>query len=360
MSRAHEIYPLEREIEKELKKISRDPRNGEIITRYYKVRSTQIALATQHYVLCKLRRLSEMLNKKFEDATLQDIENLHFELCRRWKCPNTRNKYRKILKAFYQWMEGCNGQDFPPRVRWIKTERVPLVAITEDDLISFEDARKICNAALNPRDRALFSCQLDAGCRIGEILTVRVGEVKVTDDGAVLDSDGKTGRHPIILTWATPILSQWLDFHPFRTDPNAPLFIRFSKSGKPIQMAYSTAATAFQDCAKRAGMKKHVWLHLLKHVSSTQDALNGMPDSFRRYKHHWSQGSKMPAVYEHLSKEVIPKIQQETWRLMENRSVQKERPNELRTTTVESVAMELIRILKQNPEALKLLSTVQG
>ncbi len=313
MSRAHEIYPLEKRLRKEFNLISQDKNNNEVLTRYYKVRSTQVSLATLLSETYILRIMSEMLSKRFERATLSDIEDLHFKICKRWSHPNTRNKFRKYLKKFYQWLEGYPEKEFPPRVKWIKLEKVPLITVTENDLIPFDDAVKICECAANLRDKALFSGKLDAGCRIGEILTVRVGEVKITEYGAVLESDGKTGRQPIILTWSTTHLTQWLNNHPFKTNADAPLFPDLSKA-KPTQLSYAGARKAFKESVERAGIKKRVWLHLFKHISSSEDAANGMPDSFRRYKHHWTQSSRMPSVYEHLSKSIIPKIQQETWK----------------------------------------------
>lgn len=300
-------------MKRELSLIAEDKHNNESLTRYYKVRSTQIAQATLLSTIYRLRVISGILGKKYEDATLADIEDLHYKICQKWQRPSTRNKIRKILKKFYQWLEGCPEGEFPPRVKWIRLEKVPLVTVTEDDLIPHEEAMRICECALNLRDKALFSGKLDAGCRIGEILTVRVGEVKVTDYGAVLESDGKTGRQPIILTWATPNLSQWLNNHPFKDNPKAPLFPDISKA-KPTQLKYAGARKAFKESVKRAGIKKRVWFHLFKHISSSEDANNGMPDSFRRYKHHWTQSSKMPSVYEHLSQSIIPKIQQDTWK----------------------------------------------
>lgn len=44
--------------------------------------------------------------------------------------------------------------------------------------------------------------------------------------------------------------------------------------------------------------------------------VKGMSDVFRRYKQHWTQNSKMPAVYEHLSRSIIPSIQNETWKVL--------------------------------------------
>lgn len=304
---------MERQLKKQLSEINKDRHNKEILTRYYKVRSTEVSLATLWSTLYRLRVMSMMLGKKFEEAMQKDIEELHFQICKRWNHPNTRNKFRKNLKAFYQWLEGTPPGEYPSRVKWIRTEKVPLVTVTEDDLIPHADALRICECADNLRDKCLFSSKLDAGCRIGEILTVKVGEVKMTDSGAVLKSDGKTGRQPLILTWSTPYLTQWLNNHPFKEIPNAPLFCDLTTE-RPRQLQYAGAHKAFKHAVKRAGIKKRVWFHLFKHISSTEDAANGMPESFRKYKHHWSPNSKMDAVYEHLSQSIIPRIQQETWK----------------------------------------------
>ncbi|MBI3859800.1 MAG: tyrosine-type recombinase/integrase [Thaumarchaeota archaeon] len=313
MSRANEIYPLDKLLKREELLIGKDRCNAESLSRYFKVISTQVAQATLLYTSYKLRALSKMLNKKFEHATIKDIEELHYNMCQRWKNPNTRNKHRKLLKKFYQWLKGCNEGEYPELVKWIKTERVPLVSVTTDDLISYDEALRICDSTRNLRDRTLFSCLLDAGCRIGEILPARLNDVRITETGAIINSDGKTGRQPLILTWSTPVLATWLNNHPFREIANAPLFPGLGRR-TPRVLQYWGAKKALKESASRAGIKKRVWLHLFKHVSSTEDAMNGMPDSFRRYKHHWTQSSKMPAVYEHLSQSIIPKIQQEAWR----------------------------------------------
>lgn len=63
--------------------------------------------------------MSKMLNKKFEDATVPDIENLIFEIDGLKNADSTKNKYRKVLKAFYRWMRGCAPREYPPEVKWI-------------------------------------------------------------------------------------------------------------------------------------------------------------------------------------------------------------------------------------------------
>lgn len=351
MSRAETIYPLQRFIKRELAKVENDPFNKEILMRYYKVRSTDLRLATLVIDFIRLNVMSRLLEKKFENATVEDIENLIFAVNQKYKHPNTQNKFRKVLRYFFRWMKGCAKNEFPAEVKWITMNKIPLVSVKSEDLISYEECVRITECATNIRDKALFQCKLDAGCRIGEILTVKVGEVKFNNAGAILYSEGKTGYQPIILTWSAKNLALWINSHPFRNDENAPLWVELNKA-RPVQLSYAAARAAFQKCVDKAGCKKRVWLHLLKHVSSTEDYSNGMPESFRRYKHHWTPSSRMPEVYEHLTQSMIPKIQQESWNRMAGPDaaslVQPEEQKE---------SLELIKVCKrcefQNPRDLK-------
>lgn len=277
----------------------------------------EIKIATVVADFIRLGILSRTLNKKFEKATREDIEDLVFQIDQRKNSTNTKNKFRKILKAFYRWLKGFPKGQYPKEVMWITLKKVPLVTVRPEDLLSYDECIRITEHALNLRDKALFQCLLDSGCRIGEVLTVKIGEVEINEGGAVLHSDGKTGESPCILTWSAKTLAIWMNNHPFRHDKEAPLWPTLDRD-KPQQMKYDSARIVFKKCVKRAGYgNRRVWLHLLKHVSSTEDAKNGMPDSFRRYKHHWTENSRMPQVYEHLSNSVIPSIQSETWKKLE-------------------------------------------
>lgn len=314
MSRAETIYPIRKRTEQELAKIEKDPLNRDVLTRYYKVRITEVNPATVLTELVWLNKMSKILCKKFDEASRQDLEELNFKIDQLGNKDNTKNRIRRILKCFYSWLRGFPKGDYPPEVKWIQMKKVPFVTITAQDLITYDQAITISESALNLRDKSLIQCKVDAGCRIGEILTVKIGEVNFNDAGAVLYSDGKTGYQPIILTWSARTLAQWLNIHPFRNDKDAPVFCLMDRN-KPLQMSYHAASSAFRKCVDKAGITdKRVWFHLLKHVSCTEDARKGMSQSFRNYKHHWTPNSKMNAVYEHLSQSDIQAIQAETWK----------------------------------------------
>lgn len=333
MSRAELIYPIRRNIERQLERVSSDPHNKDVLLRYYKVRSTKVAPATLLIEFNRLGIISKMLGKKFEDVSVQDIEDLVYKIDQQKNAPNTKNKYFKVLRIFYRWLRGYPKREFPPEVKWIELKKVPHITVREEDMIPYADAIRISEFAENARDKAWIQCKLDAGCRIGEILTPKIGEVNFNEAGAVVYSDGKTGYQPLILTWSASALAQWLNIHPFKNDKEAPLFCLLNRD-KAIQLSYAATVRAFKKCVKKAGFTKRIWLHLLKHVSCTEDAAKGMPDSFRRYKHHWTPNSRMPQVYEHLTKSIIPSIQKETWQRIGGveKQVREEKPVQLELT----------------------------
>ncbi len=330
MTRAEQIYPLDKGIQRELERAEKDPFNRDVLIRYYRVRSGEMTKASILLYLHWLNEMSKLLRKPFEEAATADMENLMFELSKMKIADSTKNRIRKILKAFYRWLKKCPRGQFPPEVAWIATKRSAVVTVKAEDLLPFEECVKITECATNLRDKALFQCQLDAGCRIGEILTVKVGEVRFNDYGALLSSDGKTGEAPLILTWSAATLAQWLNIHPFRHDKDAPLFTKFG-SQKPMQLSYHAAHHLFKKCVKRAGFgNRRVWFHLFKHVSCTWDYLRDMPQAYRNFKHHWTPNSDMNTVYEHLSNSVIPKIQQ--WGRPASEQLQNQKPENLKLT----------------------------
>lgn len=334
VTRADQIYPLDKNIQRELGKAENDPCNKDVIIRYYKSRSFELTKASMLLNLVRINQMSRLIGKKFEDAKIEDIENLVFEMSKLKLADSTKNRMRKTLKVFYRWLRKCPRGQFPPEVAWMTTKKTATTTVKPDDLLSFEECVRISEAATNLRDKALLQCQLDAGCRIGEILTVRVGEIKFNKYGAVLNSDGKTGEAPLILTWSARTLAQWLNIHPFRNDRNAPLFSKL-ESSRPEQLTHSAALAMLKKCVRKAGYtNRRVWFHLFKHVSCTWDSMRGMPQPYRNYKHHWAPNSEMNAVYEHLSNSVIPKIQ--SW----NHAIDKK--SEIENQTIEDLKLTVI------------------
>jgi hypothetical protein len=97
-----------------------------------------------------------------------------------------------------------------------------------------------------------------------------------------------------------PNLAKWLEVHPFKDDPESPLWILFDEDNYGQQMTYSGAVAMLNRRVKRAGIKKHVNLKLFRHSEATRLSKH-LPESTMRLRHGWTRNSAMPARYVHLN-----------------------------------------------------------
>ncbi len=224
-----------------------------------------------------LRELKRHLRCDFENADKKKIEELT-----RWINDNpswrawTKSDARGILKRFYRWLRtGKYEGPYPNEVAWLKSG-VKVNELEEPEIISAEEIEKVIKAASRPRDRALIAVDFEGGFRIGEMLGMKVGSVSFDEYGAkVLVSRGKTGGRPVRLITSSPVLAKWLEEHPQRDDPSAPLWPSLDhSSGKGKRLAYMSAREIIVDNAKRAGIKRRIYPHLFRHSAATRDALS--------------------------------------------------------------------------------------
>jgi len=114
--------------------------------------------------------------------------------------------------------------------------------------------------------------------------------------GALLNVRGKTGDRTVRVVVSAPALSAWMDHHPRRGEPSAPLIT--TPQGKPL--SYSGLLRLLKVLATRAGIKKRVHPHGFRHSAATRLARVLTEAELREY-FGWSASSQVPAVYVHLS-----------------------------------------------------------
>jgi len=136
----------------------------------------------------------------------------------------------------------------------------------------------------------------EAGTRPGEILSLSIKHVIFDEYGAIIKVDGKTGPRPIRLVKSTPNLSSWINVHPMRDNPDAPLWINTSpkKFGEPL--SYQASYQMVKRRCQIAELPKNVNLKLFRHSEATSSA-NFMTEAQLRKRHGWSNTSKMPARF---------------------------------------------------------------
>ncbi|MGY5142686.1 MAG: tyrosine-type recombinase/integrase [Nitrosopumilus sp.] len=282
-------------------------RNTELIKKYDKemVRNS-LAKGTRLKHLLIILNLSRMLEKDWEDVTKQDIEELVFQFIQKYS-PNGKETHhtwdhKKILKIFFRWVKlgSRNFRDVgnPDETKWIRLNRVKS-NIVREQLITDEDISKILKSCINPRDKAFFDVHYEAGTRPGEILSLKIKNVKFDKFGAFINVDGKTGSRPIRLVKSVPNLANWLNVHPQKEDPESPVWIILEKPKFGEPMKYHTATSLLKRTMKRAGINKHFNLKLFRHSEATNSA-KFMTEAQMKIRHGWTNDSKMPANYVHL------------------------------------------------------------
>jgi integrase/recombinase XerD len=246
-----------------------------------------------------LRLIAHMLNKPFEEATIEDIRNLVYRIERGEYSPWTRHDYKVVLKRFYKWLKG-KDEEYPPEVKWIKTTLRAKDELLPEDLITEEEVRSLVNAMHSPRDKAFIITLYESGARIGELGSMHLRDVKFEEGYTALTLRGKTGTRRVIVVAATPYLAIWMQNHPLKEDPEAPLWVNLRNVNRYEAMSYQALAKILKMAAKRAGLRKDVHPHKLRHSRATFLA-SRLTEAQMSQIFGWRQGSKMPSIYVHLS-----------------------------------------------------------
>lgn len=214
---------------------------------------------------------------------------------------HTKHDYKIILKKYFQWLRKCNEeeQEYPEEVRWIKTT-FKKKRLVPEALLTPEELKMLAEAAENPRDKAFILTHYDGGFRIGETLSMKLLNVEFDKYSAVVRVDGKTGPRRVRLTFAAPALAFWISIHPLRNEPDASLWVGVGTVGKNKPLSYAGARALLRRLARKIGLKKRIYTHLMRHSRATELA-NILTEAQMKEHLGWVPGSDMPSTYVHLS-----------------------------------------------------------
>ncbi len=243
-----------------------------------------------------LKSIRLQLGQSFHNITrqvvaewIQRLENFNYS---EW----TKRDYKIIFKIFFRWFR--KSETYPNEVAWIKANRARNRTLPEQ-LLTADEVSLLTNSANHPRDKALISVLYESGCRIGEILSLGIGNVQFDQYGAVLLVNGKTGQRRVRVIASAAKLASWLDIHPSTGDPNAPLWINLNVKGNHA-LSYSAAKSILKEVGSRTGIRKRIYPHLFRHSRATHLA-NHLTEAQLKQHFGWVQGSDVASTYVHLS-----------------------------------------------------------
>jgi hypothetical protein len=93
---------------------------------------------------------------------------------------------------------------------------------------------------------------------------------------------------------------EWLQKHPRRNDPDAPLWASMGNNAKGDRMTYYYLRKMLKKLADNAGVKKNIWPYLFRHTMLTNLAKLFTEAKLELFA-GWVQGSKMSKRYVHFS-----------------------------------------------------------
>lgn len=190
---------------------------------------------------------------------------------------HTNQDYRSALRSFGRYR--LKREEPPETLAWIPTttsNNFDPVPSERDLLLWHKDVLPMIEEARNPRDKALFAVQFEAGCRSGELYDLRVRDVFDSEHSVGLHVDGKRGERTVHLIDSVPYLNRWLTEHPGDSEDYL-----WSKLTSPERPSYTTWNNYFKDAAARADVTKDV-----------------TPTNFRKSNTRWlvNQGMPQPRI----------------------------------------------------------------
>lgn len=172
-------------------------------------------------------------------------------------------------------------------ISWIKMKN-SLKKINPNKLLTPAEVQTMLRICDKDRDKCMIAMAYESGMRIGELLSLRVEDIKIKDGEYQVripdnyegdDVDAKTGSRLMTMIESLPYVEKHLKTH----DGGALLFdIKRVRSGKILR-----------DLAKKAGIKKRVYWHLLRHTRATEMAKMGMQETAMKKRFGWTPDSKM-------------------------------------------------------------------
>ncbi len=324
MVREHELKKLETDLRRLQNTTKINQLHKEKIYKFLELVNAQgRSPATKRNIIWALTTIAEMLGKPFEEATYDDIVRVVGNIESKYQSKKTKKMLKAEVRRFYKWIRQTN--DFPPEVSWIKLDyRVDAEnKITPEDMLTDAEIDALANTTMNARDSALVYILAESGCRIGELLSLKIKNIKFDNKGVLLHiPEGKTGRRQVRLDGKhTKELLEWLDKHPLKEDADAPVWVSLSSNSKNKCLTYVGVEILLKRLAVKCGLGK--WVggnggyggkssgqyvgrpvnpHNFRHKRATDLLITrGVPEAIVKRYMGWGNNSRMPQVYTHFN-----------------------------------------------------------
>lgn len=268
--------------------------------------------ARQAKLAWELRVICNWLEKPLSEATKRDLERVAGQISNSKYTENTKSDYRRALKHFYRWFEEEDGRltskDENERLEARKAYKflttikttAPLKDLDPGSMIKEEDIRRVIEKGCRyDHEKAFVRLTHETGCRVGEVLGIRLKDIDRKETLWSVRVSGKTGERTVFLRESIPYLVRWLEIHPDNQNPNAYLWVSLHNRfyGKPLR--YDGARRLLKRTFVRAGVDKKSNSHHFRHSRSSIDGQR-YTEAICCSLRGWRIGSQMARRYTHI------------------------------------------------------------
>ena len=255
---------------------------------------------------CK-NKLKEMLvfcskvQKQFDKVTIEDIKNYFSEYS--YLKPSSLTVKKTLIKSFYKWKNG--NEEYPELVRWIKVKYSNSSDRLPESVLTPAEVKQIIDAATCIQHEALVAVLFDTGCRLGELVGMKLNEIQNDANGAFITINGKTGKRIARFIHSMPYLSLWLEHHPLRNDKSkeVPLWVSRTNNHKNQALSKQGVHQIIRNLRDDVNINKKISAHQFRHARFTDLARKGLNEPTLKVIAGWRGNSSMPQTYLHLSGE---------------------------------------------------------
>lgn len=296
-----DIHKYQRRFERTLERIETSnlsKENKDSILRFKDyLLSENLSIAKIDRYLYDLMRFCDMLSKPIEAVDKQDLRKVVGFINQKPWTEETKKCFKVMLKRYYRFLAGIEEPGvYPEIIAWVSTKIGESKRKLPEELLNESEIKKIIQRCTNIRDRALISVLAESGCRIGEIGTLKIKNISFEQYGTRLTVNGKTGMRKILVINSTPYLQEWINHHPNNENPESYMWLKTDGEA----LCYTRISHILKTASKKAGIKKRVYPHLLRHSRATYMASIMREASMKQY-FGWTQSSRMAETYIHMS-----------------------------------------------------------
>lgn len=264
-----------------------------------------------------MKVLGERTKKPYLEITEEDVDEfLYFiktttnQRGRKYR-PRSIVSFNVSLKMFFKWLYDKNKIKYegnsPDIVNELSTI-VPRDNLHTNKLLTPTEVKRMIESCYKLRDKTVIALLYETGCRAGEMINLNIGDVKQERDSFDINIRiSKTQPRTVYAISSYAYLKEYIDAHPWKTNPNAPLFINVSNLAFGRRLLYQGLASLVSTARKRSRLEKKVHPHLFRHSRATELASKGWTEMKLRCWFGWNKTSGTPSTYIHIGQSDIKK-----------------------------------------------------